>query len=416
MRRGRDGIRGRSMTDDDEGGAALLQDLRALVQAMGQWRKAPVGGTYLIVLSPGAALPQAKRSLALDAQICEGVGGVIAKRGGQLYRTSPSDLAVLLRIDQNTLVSVVRDLKIQLLRAIETHCANSFGCIDQSRLVIAYDLIAAYRSAAERVSKYAAVEQAAAGGEPAEKNLRPFTEEDARNVMLTYKEFGPEKFVNAFVRHQPIVLSEPNRPIKHLMNEYFISMDLLRKRLFIDVEMRGSGHVFNDFTLVLDQIFLRAFDKIPIAPGPFSINLNVETVFTKAFEIFLDEIPKDVQKIIMLEFRQANIVDQFDEFMVARGLIQSRGIKIAVDRIFPNTVGLVDLEYLGATMAKVHWRSGADDTLIARTKALKYMVECGVNPVIIRVDDRHALEVGAEVGVERFQGFLIDDMMRQRAA
>ncbi len=209
---------GCGVSGDSEERSSLPQELRALVQAMGQWRKTPIPNTLLIVLSPSAALPQAKRSPALDTQICDGVGEVVAKRGGQFYRTSPSDFAVIVRIDQNSIVSFVRDLKIQLLRAIETHCSNSFGSIDQSRLVIAYDLTAAYRSAAERISKYAAIEQRVAEGEPVEKNLRPFTDEDVRTVMATYKEYGPENFVKAFIRHQSIILSEPNRPIRPVTN------------------------------------------------------------------------------------------------------------------------------------------------------------------------------------------------------
>jgi len=76
----------------------------------------------------------------------------------------------------------------------------------------------------------------------------------------------------------------------------------------------------------------------------------------------------------------------------------------------------VDLDYVGASIAKVHWRTGADEALIERTKAIKYITECGVTPVLIRVDNHRALEVGAEMGIVTYQGFLIDEMMRQRAA
>jgi hypothetical protein len=399
-----------------------IQDLRALVQDMGQWRRAPIGNTQLIVISPGAALPQAKRTTELDAQIAAGIKQVSGKRSGSIYQTSPSDFAVLLRCDQHMLVSIVRDYKIQLLRAIETHSPKSFGSIDQSRLVISYELASNYKSAAERIAKYAVIEQSAVDKGAEETNqqatttLRPFTEDDVRNVMAAYKDLGPEKFVKAFVRNQAVVVNARNRPLKHMMNEFFISMSLLRKPLFGDVEMRGSGRMFNDFTLVLDQIFLRAFKSVNVGEGMFSINLNVETVFTKAFENFLDEAPRELMSKVFFEFRQPNIVEHFDEFEVARGLIKGKGARIVVDRIFPDTLGLVDLDYLGASIAKVHWRDGADDALKSRGKAVKYITDCGVLPVLIRCDSPQALEVGAEMGVETFQGFLIDDMMRQRAA
>ena len=402
--------------DEQQGAKPAPPDLRALVQDMGQWRRAPIGGTFLIVISPSAALPQAKRTPELDEQICAGVISVSGKRNGRVFQTSPTDFAVMIRTDQHTLVSIVRDMKIQLLRAIETNCPKSFGSIDQTRLVISYELAAAYKSAAERIAKYAAQEEREKEGEQPDAKLRPFTEEDVRKVMAAYRERGPEKFVAAFVRSQAVVVNQTNRPLRHLMNEFFISMNLLRKPLFNDVEMRGSGRMFNDFTLVLDQIFLRAFKTIDVGSAPFSINLNVETVFTKAFENFLDEVPGSLMSKIFFEFRQSNIVEHFDEYEVAKALIKTKGARIAVDRIFPDTLGLVDLDYLGASIAKVHWRAGADEALKERAKAIKYISECGVVPVLIRVDDHRALEVGAEMGVETFQGFLIDEMMRQRAA
>ncbi len=383
---------------------------------MASWRRAPVGNTNLIVVSPSAALPQAKRTPELDAQIAKGIVEVSAKRKGQVFQTSETDFAVMMRADQHTLVSIVRDMKIQLLRAIENHCPGSFGAIDQTRLVISYELAAAYKSAAERIAKYAAQHEDLKEGTGKDSTLRPFTEEDVRKVMAAYKEIGPDKFVKAFMRSQPIVVAEANRPMRHLMSEHFISMNLLRKPLFADVEMRGSGRTFNDFTLVLDQIFLRAFKNLDVGTSPISINLNVQTVFTKAFENFLDEVPGAMMSKIFFEFRQHNIVEHFDEFEVARGMLKAKGARIAVDRIFPDTLGLVDLDYLGASLAKVHWRSGADDALKERAKAVKYITECGVIPVMIRVDDHRGLEVGAEMGIETFQGFLIDEMMRARAA
>jgi hypothetical protein len=180
--------------------------------------------------------------------------------------------------------------------------------------------------------------------------------------------------------------------------------------------MRGTGRMFDEFTLVLDQIMLRAFKRIETRGNRWSLNMNVESVFTKAFEQFLEETPNKVLSHITFEFRQPNIVENFDEFQVARGLIHSRGAKIAVDRIFPHTLGLVDLEYIGASIAKVHWRTGAEDVLQERQRALKYLLQSGVQPVLIRVDDARALDVGADNGITMFQGFLIDEMMKRRAA
>lgn len=400
----------------DEGGANRFKpkDLRALVEEMGQWRHAPEAGVNLIIVSVAAALPETKRTPSLVAQIGEGMAAISSKRHGTTYEVSNCDFGIMAKVSEVALVGLVRDLKVEMLRTIERNFPGSFGTIDQSRLVLSYDLVNNYRSAADRVAKYAELAQRATTEQEAgDKQLRPLTTADIKNVMKAYEKFGTEKFVKAFVRNQDIALCVNGKPTEKVMTEYFISMDLLRKPLFVDVEMRGSGRLFNEFTLVLDQILLQSFDQMHVQGGRCSINLNVESVFTEQFEAFIDRTSQAVLKDVVFEFRQANIVENFDEFQVARGLIKSKGASIAVDQIFPQTVGLVDLDYIGANIAKIHWRSGAEDVLKERERAIKYLIDCGVLPILIRVDNERALEIGARMGINLFQGFLIDDLLKK---
>ncbi len=395
------------------GARAAPKDLRALVHDMGHWRHAPEGGVNLIVISVSSALPEAKRTPGLVAEISGGATTIAAQRGGQCYQVSQCDFAIMAKVTETVLIGTVRDLKVEMLRTIERNFPGSFGSIDQSRLVLSYDLIANYRSAADRVAKYAEIAQRDVAEDDAagEKQLRPLSQADIKNVMRAYEKFGTEKFVKAFVRTQDVVLNIAGKPPETVMREYFISMDLLRKPLFIDVEMRGSGRLFSEFTLVLDQILLQAFNKMHTTKERCSINLNVESVFTEAFENFIEATPEAVLSQVVFEFRQSNIVENFDEFQVARGLIKSKGAQIAVDQIFPQTVGLVDLDYIGASIAKIHWRTGAEEILKERERAVKYLLDCNVLPVLIRVDHERALEVGARMGINMFQGFLIDKML-----
>lgn len=207
------------------------------------------------------------------------------------------------------------------------------------------------------------------------------------------------------------MLDIPGKPPESVLREYFISMDLLRKPLFIDVEMRGSGRLFNEFTLVLDQILLQAFNQMHTTSERCSINLNAESVFTEAFEGFIGATPAAVLEQVVFKFRQSNIVENFDEFQVARGLIRSKGAHIAVDQIFPQTVGLVDLDYIGASIAKIHWRNGAEEILKERERAIKYLIDCNVMPVLIRVDNESAIQTGHRMGINMFHGFLIDQKL-----
>jgi hypothetical protein len=398
------------------GSAPKPKDLRALVQDMGHWRHAPEGGVNLIVISASAALPETKRTPELIVQLLEGVVGIAARRNGTAYQVSICDFAIMVKAAENILVGMVRDLKVDMLRTIERNFPGSFGTIDQSRLVLSYDLVHNYRSAADRVAKYAEIAQrAVTEPDTGERQLRPLTTTDIKNVMKAYEKFGTDKFIKAFVRSQDVALNIPGKAPESVMTEYFISMDLLRKPLFVDVEMRGSGRLFNEFTLVLDQILLQAFNHMHTTDARCSVNLNVESVFTEAFEAFIEATPQSKLEQVVFEFRQSNIVENFDEFQVARGLIKSKGAHIAVDQIFPQTVGLVDLDYIGASIAKIHWRNGAEEILKERERAIKYLIDCNVLPVLIRVDNERALEIGATMGINMFQGFHIDKMLQKTA-
>ncbi len=393
-----------------------MGSLSDLVRELGKWRESPVADVNFIVVSVSSAMPENKRTPELVGQIKDGVAAQTLTRGGKAFELSDCDFGIVVQLGETSMIGMVRDLKVDMLRTFERHFPGSFGTIDQTRLVLSYDLQGNYRSAADRVARYA--EEANEKAQPKQGGggkLRPLTHADIKSVMRAYEKFGSEKFIKTFVRSQDVCLAVGGGKPDPVMTEYFISMDLLRKPLFVDVEMRGSGRLFNEFTLVLDQILLQAFDKLTLGEIRVSLNLNVESVFTEAFENFIERTPEETLQQVVFEFRQSNIVENFDEFQVARGLIRAKGSHIAVDQIFPQTVGLVDLDFLGASMAKIHWRNGAEEVLWERERAIKSLIDNGVLPVLIRVDQEKALEVGDKLGITMYQGFLIDDLTNPEA-
>jgi hypothetical protein len=205
---------------------------------------------------------------------------------------------------------------------------------------------------------------------------------------------------------------KPDQAHKELMSEYFIRMDALKKHVFPNVELRGSGTLFNQLTITLDRVLVGAFDQINPGRKACSINLNVESVFTKAFETFLGEDGGPSLNNMVFEFRQENILQQFDEFQLAANLIKSRDGLIAVDAIFPETVGLVNLNKRHATFAKIFWRPGAEETLPAQRDEIKRMQGEGLIFMLSRLDDEIGIKVGQDLGITVFQGFCIDDIMK----
>lgn len=394
------------------------QDLRALVHDIAQWRHAARPDTHMFVVDVTGAVPQAKQTPEMTASVVTGLGRVAARTAGALYQVAPTEYALIVPCSGAQSLDVLRDLKVAMLRAVERHCPETFGAINQSRFAMIYDLRQHFRAAAERIAKYAEAAQKAADPDTQRKELRPLSPEDLEAVLHAFKKFGAEKFLKAFMRDQRVARIRPGSDADVLMQEYFVSMDAIRKPLMIDVEMRASGPLFNEFTRVLDQIVLRSFthNHAHDAVLPFSLNVNVVTTFTAAFADFMDQTPREQLGRTIFEFRQADIVEHFDEFEIARGMIDAMGAHIGVDKIFPQTLGLVDLDYIGAQYAKVHWRAGAESLLRERAKTFAYMRSRGIQPVLIRVDSAEAMTLGTELGVDTFQGFAVDTLLRRRAA
>jgi len=245
------------------------------------------------------------------------------------------------------------------------------------------------------------------------RELRDMTYEDVSKVILGFKQLGPEKFLRAFVRSQRVIQKQAGQAVTPVMREYFVSLELLRKALFPDANLRRSGQLFGDLTLTLDQAMMRSIGHLPDLNAPFSINFNVQSVFTKNFEAFLAQAPLD---LLTIEFRQPNVVEYFDEYLTARELLRSKGIRIAIDQIFPDTLGLVNLELLGVSMAKIHWGDGAADILRERHRAFSNILGMGIKLVMTRVDETAAFGVGASIGIRKFQGHLVEDLMKKTAA
>ncbi len=326
----------------------------------------------------------------------------------ELYELSLGERAILVKMTEQAEVGMISDIKVSVLRLVQQLYPEHFSMIDQAQLLRVINLGFKLPQAIKFLEHYE--KQPGKTGEKGMK-LRGLQEEDIKMVMEVHNKVGPEQFKKIFVQQQPMVDIKPDQPPKELMCEYFIRMDALKKHVFPNVEMRGSGNLFNQLTITLDRVLVSAFDEINPGRGACSINLNVESVFTKAFETFLGEDGSPSLGNMVFEFRQENILQQFDEFQLATNLIKSRGGLIAVDAIFPDTVGLVNLNKLYATFAKIFWRPGAEKTLSAQRDEIKRMQGQGLIFMLARLDDEAGIQIGQDLGITVFQGFCIDDIM-----
>lgn len=363
---------------------------------------------------------------------------------GALYDLSDTERALLFKLNDAREVTITTDLRVNLLRLIQRHFPEHFGMVDQTRLLRTVNLNKRLANAIALVERFVQVElgmgppgpetaeiapptstavvsaiQAAPISTPAPavkpgprtEKLRSLHINDIKLVEDVSRELGARDFARAFIRAQQIAEIELGQKPNQVMRELYASMDLLRRHALRGVEMRGSGNLFNQLTILLDQIVLSSFHQSNPEGTRCSLNMNVESVFTRGFEEFIESSDEATFGNILFEFRQANIIQNFDEFSVACDLISSHGGRIAVDAIFPETVGLVNLGRLKIEMAKVFWRQNAENVLPDHRDDIRALQDVGVRMVFARVDDQTAVDVGQELGVKLFQGFYVDRLL-----
>ena len=137
----------------------------------------------------------------------------------------------------------------------------------------------------------------------------------------------------------------------------------------------------------------------------------METVFTNAFDHFLRDGGKDGLAGAVIEFRQDNMLQHFSQFQTACDLIQKKGGVVAIDNVQPETLGVVNLHRLNVKMAKLMWRSDAEERFLEAKDDIRIMQEGGTVMVLAHVDDEQAIQVGQSLGIQRFQGYHVDKLL-----
>lgn len=389
--------------------AGSAEDLLLRLEAM---PSPPTGVNALLIVSL-SMLPLTSASGEFWADFRRSLAEFRDRHRIEIFELAFSERGFLAKLDEFNLVRINSDLKVSLLRLIQEHFPENFGMVDQTRLVRVIDL-RQKKATAIKIMERLVGDKA----KPVQQDgpaMRRLQEEDIGMVLGVNEQLGPEQFAKVFVRNQKIALIQPGEPPRQVMHEFFVGMDMLKKHVFKRVELRGSGNLFNQLTLTLDRLLIGAYGSLNPDGAKCSINLNVESVFTKSFQDFMGDEDYSVFSNLVFEFRQDNILQHFDEFVVAAELIRSRGGTIAVDAIFPETVGVVNLPRLSANMAKIFWRTGAETVLPRHREEIAAVQAAGTIIVLARLDDELGLEVAHDLGITLFQGFFVDDLLSAQA-
>ncbi|MDA0305616.1 MAG: hypothetical protein O3B76_04930, partial [Proteobacteria bacterium] len=217
------------------------------------------------------------------------------------------------------------------------------------------------------------------------------------------------------IRNQTCLLMGPGGPGGIVFREHFVSMADLKKRIAPDVNLFSSPWLFQYLTETLDKRVLAVLGNRDIEgmASPVSLNLNVGTILSRDFQKFHAAVGKGTKNVVV-EIQVIDIFADMSTYGYARDSLQERGYRVVVDGLSPLALQFIDPGLLKSDFVKISWGSEFEgDVDPARTAQMRDVVSAmGKDNVILsRVDTEEAMKWGFGLGVSRFQGFFVDDMM-----
>jgi EAL domain-containing protein (putative c-di-GMP-specific phosphodiesterase class I) len=222
--------------------------------------------------------------------------------------------------------------------------------------------------------------------------------------------------ISSYVRRQPVCAVVPDEPPRKVFEEIYVHIADLQKPLLPNVNLAGNRWLFQHLTQSLD---LRVLAMLTHRPGdylraPVSLNLNVDTLLSQSFLEFDRSLKEGSQKQIVIEVQPVDMFADFKAFQFGREFLRSKGYRLCLDGLKPDTLVLCDRRKVGVDLLKLHWdaalagRAGAP----ARRELAKAVRAADPKRVILtRCDEEAAVATGHELGIGLFQGHYIDEML-----
>ncbi len=217
--------------------------------------------------------------------------------------------------------------------------------------------------------------------------------------------------VTGLIRRQAsMVITKETRAVV-FFQEFFVAMAELQKALAPDVNLMGNRWLFQHLSQTLDLRVLGALADVGLRARPkiYSLNLNISTVTSRAFEEFEARIKDHAG--ISIELQVLDILADSRGFFAARQRLRDSGHMVVIDGLNELTMQFMDIAQFDADLYKVTW--SPDMTEGEHGEAMSSALASISNDKILlaRCDSEAAISWGLNRGIGRFQGRYVDAML-----
>ena len=312
------------------------------------------------------------------------------------------------------------DAQILSSRIVSAILPEGHGVEDTSQFMLTYHMPRQYTALRERANHYVEVVRAAAMAGSESAPAQALKSDAARGPLTAWSVDQIVRLLGdidlrRYGRTQPIYHYQADATWKAIGEEYFISLEDLRRERFPKLEITAE-HLFLALCETLDQRLLKSLtehreiftDKI------IHLNLSVGTVVGSVFAQFTHSVPRSERQNITFEINRGDLFQDFTLTLNAIEVLKREGFKVAIDGVTPDMVNYLNLSSFNIDFFKINVSKDRADQLFdpAIRQGLNHV--SGDRLIFYRCDNEKALAAGLEMGVSRFQGWLIDDAVHKR--
>lgn len=218
--------------------------------------------------------------------------------------------------------------------------------------------------------------------------------------------------ISDLIRQQTALEIRGSGSVTPLFRETYVAIGALLARLAPHVGALPNSCLFRHLTESLDRRMMESVAAGGLAAGavPLSINLNVSTIASEAFQRFHHSHARSDCNMLV-EIQLVDVLADTEAYRDARDRLRAQGYKVLIDGLNPLTPRFLNIRAIDADYFKIWWSPDSLGRLEReRTRAVARLVEAaGRDKVLLaRTDSEQAVRWALGLGIHRFQGYLID--------
>jgi len=291
---------------------------------------------------------------------------------------------------------------------------------DGDKYILRYHLPNEYALLRERANYYVDASRAASVVEDENAPANLLKTEAARGPLSTWSLNQIERLVKdvdlcPFIRSQSVYSVKKDNSWQQLFDEAFIGLDAVKQTYFPHLDVTHPRHLFHELCQLLDRGLLTVLTQNynSISDLALSLNLTLPTVLGPEFAQFTHHVPRSSRSRVGFEIHCGDLMQDFTQTLNTIATLRQEGFKIAIDGVSPDMLNYINIGRFDVDFVKINVSKEQVGTL-------KYpLIREGVSRapldklIFFHCDTEAAVKAGIDMGITKFQGWLIDDIARK---